>query len=85
MRMALILLPSTLTSSKMIVGYADLLVIVAVKGMLLSDDILSLLLKLSSLLKNDDSLFSWLILNNATSSLDIMEELFLALLTRTLA
>jgi hypothetical protein len=69
----------------MIVGYADLLVIVAVKGMLLSDDILSLLLKLSSLLKNDDSLFSWLILNNATSSLDIMEELFLALLTRTLA
>jgi hypothetical protein len=66
----------------MIVGYADLLVIVAVKGVLLSDDIL---LTSSSLLKNDDSLFSWLILNSATSSLDIMEELFLALLTRTLA
>ena len=84
MKMALILLPSTLTSSKMIVGYADLLVIVAVKGVSLNNDILSLLLK-SSLLKNDDSLFSWLILNSATSSLDIMEELFLVLLTRTLA
>jgi len=84
MKIKMILLPSTLTSSKIIVGYADLLVIVAVKGVSLSDDILSLLLK-SSLLKNDDSLFSWLILNSATSSLDIMEELSSALLTRTFA